>query len=412
MLPAEPLDTNYSGAASRYAQNFAALQTIHSEIHVVRIDTPEAMLKAQRFEKNSPQATKTRALAASWQELESPLPIRQYNRVTRYAKSLTSPLVIEFPNSPKNAHILEQIIKGIRPSIIWADHTEAASILTLVKPKVPWVYSHHDFAYRLRKIRYGAKSIRDRWLLNVCRRAEETIVRSATNVITASSTDAKRVKDAGCRSVSVIPMAYNSTTYSLEDTTPASDLRIVHLGSLQTTANRVGLESYLRKAHDKAIKACQEGNKSRPSLWIIGESNNLKEPLSSLLRKAEAVLAGFAPDLSQVLRPFDISILPYEHDTGYRTKLPLLFSHGQIVVATRASVAGSLIDGLEEVCVLVERLEDFPTAIAQLANNPTRRQILGRSAQKFFRNHFTYEAVGSYYSALLDQVLASKPQLI
>jgi glycosyltransferase involved in cell wall biosynthesis len=172
---------------------------------------------------------------------------------------------------------------------------------------------------------------------------------------------------------------------------------IVHLGSVETTANRVGLEAYLRRIHPQLV-----ANGVRARLRIIGDHSRLRDPLKTLLPEANAELLGFVADLKTALRPFDIAILPYEHDSGYRTKLPLLFNHAQAVVATRAAITGMQIPGLEEACVVVERLEDFIPAIIHLANAPDDREQLGCTAYEFFCRHFTIDAVLDDYRVLLQ----------
>jgi glycosyltransferase involved in cell wall biosynthesis len=177
------------------------------------------------------------------------------------------------------------------------------------------------------------------------------------------------------------------------------------VGSLETTANRVGLEAYLRKVHSHVMMACREKG-LEPQLWIIGDASRVKEPLAGLLHRSNAVLKGFMPDLSSVLRAFDLTILPYEHDSGYRTKLPLLFSYAQVVVSTRAAVAGTRLEGLQEVCVLLDRLEEFPDAIARLAADSAERERLGRAARAFFERHFTHEVVRDQYRIVIESIPA------
>ena len=76
-----------------------------------------------------------------------------------------------------------------------------------------------------------------------------------------------------------------------------------------------------------------------------------------------------------------------------------------MVVATQAAVAGTKTAGLEEVCVLVDRVSDFPAVLARLAARPDEREQLGRAAHHYFSQHFTYETVFPQYARFLAQVL-------
>ena len=323
---------------------------------------------------------------------------------------MLDPVGLEFPTAAGISVLVREAVRRVQPDLIWSEHVEPAAGVAGLALQVPWVYSHHDWLYRLRRIRHGAPRLRDRWWLIVCRRAERTVIQAASWVVTGSFSDARRIEHVREGGVRVIPVAYAATAPFSLDKEAFTDVRIVHLGSLETTANRIGLEHYLRTTHASVMAQCRNQG-IEPSLWIVGDASRMKEPLRRALREARTMLTGFVSDLTTVLRPFDISILPYEHDSGYRTKLPLLFKYAQVVVTTRSAIQGSLMPGLDEVCLVCDRLDDFPAAITSVAANPERREQLGKAAYTFFKRHFTHEAVGRQYRGLIDQV-ASLPHKV
>jgi hypothetical protein len=239
------------------------------------------------------------------------------------------------------------------------------------------------------------------------REAEKKISRTAHQVVTGSSTEAVRLKEMGCPKVTVIPMVIGAFPEIDLEGQPSPDVRVVHLGSLETTANREGLSAYLSKAHAQALKLCAGGGTS-VELLVVGDTSRLKSPLRELLLQENIVLAGYVPDLTFVLRPYDIAILPYTHDSGYRTKLPLLMGHAQVTVATRAAVAGSLMPGLESACILLERVEQFPEKIAWLSAHPEERVQLGRASYAFCHKQLSMSAVAPRYGQLVSQMVAFK----
>ncbi len=403
VFPAAPMAPNYSGGAARYAQNHEALRGLCEELHVVRVGARGTMGSIREFEMNSGPAKAAMASSASWDDVEyAPAP-RMRSRLEIVKRTVVDPVSFEFPDAQIMAPILTESVNKVDPDAIWVEDRDLGAAMYRLAPPVPWVLSHHDLMYRIRGIRHGIRNMRDRWLLNVCRRAERTISRRATCVVTGSATDGQRLARLGCRRISVIPVAYGAFPRLPSDVRPSADVRIVHLGSLETTANRIGLEAYLRRAHAGVMAACRaEG--LEPQLWVIGDARRVKEPLAGWIEKGNAVLKGFVPDLSSVLRPFDVSILPYEHDTGFRTKLPLLFSYAQVVVSTRAAVAGMASNGLQDVCVLVNRLDEFPSVIPRLAADPGARERLGRAARAFAEEHFSVNAVRGHYRALLESI--------
>lgn len=405
MMPAAPLVSNFSGAASRYKQNFTALYTLCDEVHVVRWGSAESLASLELFEAASPSAQKARGMASSWQDLNLQSDTPPLNRIGVFKKSVFKPISFQWPLAAFIVQALDRLVKDLEPDLIWAEHRDAAASCILLDTSTRWVYSHHDFVHRLRQFRHGRENARERWLQWTARRAEQQVIRNATVVVTGSSTEVQRLNDMGAKSARLVPVGYeDANTVSLELDAEA-DVRIVHLGSLETTANRVGLEAYLRTVHKQIGEACRKEG-VMPDLYVIGDNRRVKPDLASLLAQSGIVCTGFVPDLNMALRPFDISILPYEHDSGYRTKLPLLFKHAQVVIATQASIAGTRLDGLEDVCVVLDRLADFPAVIARLVNDTQERKRLGRAAQAFFGEHFTYQAIQPAYASLLDELLA------
>jgi glycosyltransferase involved in cell wall biosynthesis len=402
ILPGAPLAFNHSGAASRYAQNFLALHSLGHEIHVLRFHSDGRSCTILDFENASETAQKTRQCAASWQDVELPANgVR--GRVDSLRRMLFDPVLTEFPHY----HFLTKIIRArmteINPSLLWAEHSDSAAALWGLRPTLPWVYSQTDMRYLIRSIRGSRAGFSQKMYDLVGRRAEAKVTSAASLVLTGSYREQVRLQESGSHAVCVIPMV-NHTFPNLDLTiSPAPDLRLVHLGALETTANRHGLTGYLARAHAAALA------QANFSLMVVGDVTGLKPPLSDLLRQPGVVCAGYVPDLGTVLRPFDVSILPYTQDSGYRTKLPLLMGYAQVILATRAALAGSLVPGLDQACILVDRVEDFPAKIAWLAANPSERKRLGLAARAFAERCFSFETVRPLYADLISQVNVSAP---
>lgn len=396
IFPAAPLTANYSGAASRYAQNFASLCELHDEVHVARVGT-QAMFDAfAEVERTSDEAQGAKAAAASWHDLVYAPPPPSSGRLNVLVQTALDPVDYVFPEAAPIAQQIAPVIDALQPDMLWVEHIEPAAAMARLKPAMLWVFSNHDLAHRIRKIRSGgASSLRDQWLNATLQRAEKSVLLAADVVVSGSVTDCERLREMGHSRVYPVPMAYKTVPDVDLSGSAGADLRITHLGSLETTANRVGLEAYLRKVHPKIKDA---------ELRIIGDASKVKDPLKSLLTEANANLLGFVPDLADALRPFDISILPYEHDSGYRTKLPVLLSYGQVVVSTCAAVAGTQVAGLDDVCVLLDTLDEFPAAINKLAADPAARERLGRAARDFYEAHFTFTGMLDHYRTIFAGV--------
>lgn len=403
IMPGTPLAFNHSGAASRYVQNFLALKDLGMELHVLRFHIEGQSQKVLDFELASETAQTARQYAASWREVvvSANQPQSKRDIIRRLIFDSAS---YEFPFYRYLSDQLAPAISEIVPDLIWVEHSDAAAAVWYLSPSQPWIYSSHDMRYLIHEIRNQKKNLYQTILAQVSRKIEIKITRSADFVLTGSMTEADKLRDMGCKIASVIPMVNTNFPEANLSPSPFADVKVIHLGSLETTANRSGLITYLSSAHLKTLELCAE-NHASIQLVIVGDALRAKPPLSELLLQEKVVLTGYVPDLSSVLRPYDIAILPYTQDSGYRTKLPLLMGYAQVIVATRAAVAGSLLPGLEDVCILLNHVEEFPEKIAWLSTRPEERRRLGQAARAFAERHFSLDAVQSLYVDLLRQLV-------
>ena len=395
IVPGAPLAFNHSGGASRLAQNFLALERLGHEVHILRFHSIGRLRATLDFEHASAAAQTLRQSAASWQDVELPENAPR-SRVDALRRLLFAPALTEFPHHPALASAIRTRMAEIKPDLLWAEHSDSAAGVWALRASLPWVYSQTDMRYLIRSIRNTKQRLPEKLANLAGRRAEEKVTGAASLVVTGSRHEQERLQKAGARDVRVIPMI--NQNFPKLDLTLAPDLQLIHLGALETTANRHGLTTYLSLAHAAALA------QARFTLLVVGDTSGLKAPLSDLLRQPGVVCAGYVPDLATVLRPFDVSILPYTHDSGYRTKLPLLMGYAQVILATRTAVAGSFFPGLDDACILLDRVEDFPAKIAWLSQNPLERKRLGLAVRAFAERHFSAEAVHPLYVDLISQV--------
>jgi hypothetical protein len=279
---------------------------------------------------------------------------------------------------------LECCIDAIDPAFVWVHHFGPARIATLQRRR-PVIYSHHDWLYRVRALGKGAaESAR-------MREQEEDVARAAAGVVSGSFTECQQLRNVGCKSVAYVPVAYEPVPW--QDAEPSGPARIVHLGGLATTANRVGLERFF----EIVWPALPDG--AYRDLWVIGDISAAGPVLSPQL--ASATCTGHVKDLTTVLRPFDLHIIPWEHDTGQRTRLPLIFNHGQVVVAVKAAVAcfPEVVD--RENCRLVDRLDEMPAVIRELVDDAAQRRRLAVGARRTFERVFTRPALLPRYAEII-----------
>ena len=393
VFPNAPLAADFSGGASRYLSSYLALTQLADEVHVFRLLKDDCRNKVLRYEDQcKAEQHRLRAQAASWRDVNYSRMVGFRGRTDLLWRASRRPLEVSSPEVYALHKPLSEIVAQVRPDFVWAEWILSGALATASDLRMPWVYAHHDWSHRISILRREASrepaSIGGQVFEWSLRRSEVQILRHSTAVVTGSHTEAQEICALGGRHVEVIPTTYDSVALSSLEQRPAQPARVVHLGSLSTTANYLGLKAYLEKVHPRFSTR----HRSSFDFWVVGDNSSGKPELLRQLRAAGANLTGHVSPLDEVLRPFDIAIIPYEQNTGTRTKLPLLFNYAQVVVATRAAVAGSseLLDG--ENCIVLPSLADFADEIVSLASDPKRRQRIGLAAKETFEKHFTLQA--------------------
>lgn len=279
---------------------------------------------------------------------------------------------------------LREILADIRPDFIWAQHLQPAT-LSAQMVGTPFIYFHHDWLYRIHALRSGQpqnKALKQR---------EEDVSRSAFAVVTGSAYERKDLLDLGCRRVHYIPVTYESVDVEMGESVMGHP-RLVHLGGMATTANWQGLLSFFEKAW-AALRA-QDFR-----LDVIGDLTRAPQSLQRSLQSVNC--HGFVSDLSTVMRPYDLQIIPWNYPTGQRTRVPVAMNYAQVIIACRGGVAGFEELQSENNCILVDSVEEMPQAIRRVAENPELRVRLGRAAKATFEKHFTQQALLPKYQDLL-----------
>lgn len=393
IFPNAPLASDFTGGASRYLNSYLALNRLACEVHVLRLLEEDSRDRVLRYEERDvTQRDLLRARAASWNDVGYRRTVGFQSRADLLWRAPFQPLRLSSPEVGTLRKPLRDILDKVSPDVVWAEWTLSGALATASELKLPWIYAHHDWSHRVAAIRRAASQrpsyLSDQLLEWSLRRAEIQILKRSTAVVTGSQTEAQEISAAGGRNVEVIPTAYDSVAVPGPERHTEHPARVVHLGSLSTTANYLGLKAYLERVHPKFSTM----QKRSFELWVVGDRSRSKPELLKQLTDSGANLTGHLADLGKVLRPFDITIIPYEHNTGTRTKLSLLFNYSQVVITTQAAVAGSSELRNGQNCVVLPSLAEFAEEIASLASDPERRERLGRAAKATFEKHFTLEA--------------------
>lgn len=280
----------------------------------------------------------------------------------------------------KNKKFLQEYTKIHAIDLIFADWRWAAIWAGFSKVSVPVVYGHHDWEYKLARLR-TKRTFLQKFHTFQKKRVEFALVKKVAGVISGSKTETEEVEKISRKKALYLPTTYANVKSNLK---PLKQPNIVHLGGMGTTANRLGLERFLDVCWPKIHQ-----DNPHINLIIIG---SLKEASPVLLKKIGAnniICKGFIFDLSEVLHPNDIHIIPWEYNTGTRTRIPVVFNHSQALVATKASVAAFPEILHKQNAILCDNLESMIAEITALITNYKQREFLSNNGKKTFLASFT-----------------------
>jgi len=300
---------------------------------------------------------------------------------------------------------LAELIRSVAPDLIWAEHLVPATLIAKIAPDCPVIYSHHDWRWKIKSHRVGddGRNFRKRISFWFSRRHETQLVRVMTACVSGSATELEEFHNLGAERLGYFPTTYEAVDLPVSESVDKIP-RIVHLGGMQATANRLGLGRFLEVCWPALVDTVSP----KPDLWVVGNLDGATPELLSALKQENITCTGVIPDLQTVLRPFDIHIVPWEYDTGTRTRIPLILNHSQVLVSTRA--AASCLPELENCqnCILVENLSEMTTAISALFDNVEVRERIAYQGRETYLNCFTRQAQQPRFDSFIRDISSAR----
>tara|TARA_R110000787_G_scaffold184181_5_gene296059 strand:+ start:5439 stop:6629 length:1191 start_codon:yes stop_codon:yes gene_type:complete len=295
----------------------------------------------------------------------------------------------------KNTNFLDSNVKENKIDLVWCEWRWSAIWACKSNLSLPVLYAHHDWEYKLALLR-KKPNLNKRFHTFQKKRVEMSLVKEVKACISGSVTECNEIEKFSNKKALYLPTTYQSITPKLEN---RSNPVIVHLGGMGTTANRLGLERFL--------DVCWSNLKNEfPTiqLQVIG---NIKRAQPSLLEKLQDTniqCLDFVADLDKVLHPQDIHIIPWEYNTGTRTRIPVVLNYKQVLVATKAS-AECYPEISNENSVLCDDLEDMTTQIISLYSDREKLHLLSKKGKSTFEQSFTSKSQFVKLQQFLNSIL-------
>jgi glycosyltransferase involved in cell wall biosynthesis len=378
------------------------------EINLVILSDPSNSYGFSNYVETQPEVwSRVRSWCASHQLLDlSPMP-RRADPVKHFLLGLYDPTSYLYTNiNERTIAAFKRVLAQVEPDVIWAENVIPALLARRSTESITVIYGHHDWLWRVLKLQRQPSSLtlRSGFIFELMRRVETSLVRQVRGCVSASVTEAEELKKLNSKHVAYLPITYAPVDLS-RLRIPLARPRIVHLGGMNTVANRVGLQEFL----DVSWPIICRNLSAPPELWVIGSLKGAPQTLLESLERAKAVCPGFVQDLSSALHLHDINIIPWGHNTGTRTRIPVALNYAQLVVSTKAA-AGCLPElKAGEDCILVDDLAEMGREILTLLSDQPRRRKLASSGRKSFQRYYTCAAVQPLMNQFIDELRSDLP---
>jgi len=303
--------------------------------------------------------------------------------ISRLKNALFNPAKFEYYFiNQQNNQFLQQFVKEKQIDIIIAEWRWAAIWSWQSKLTIPVIYSHHDWEYKLAILR-SKPTINKRFHTFQKKRVELKMVKEVATCISGSATETAEIEAISGKKALYVPTTYATITPKLS---PNKTPNLVHLGGMGTTANRLGLERFLEVCWDGIKKEIPD-----IQLKIIGNIKRAQPSLQQKLQDKNIECLGFVKELDSVMHPQDIHIVPWEYNTGTRTRIPVVLNYEQVLVATKASVQ-CYPEITSKNSILCDDLSQMTQEIINLYSNKERLYLLAKNGKETFAKTFTTES--------------------
>jgi len=281
-------------------------------------------------------------------------------------------------------------------TIIFCEHW-AALLCAPRHPRV--VYSFHDFESNLIKVRRLRKSSSVTWKTRaywgLADWLERRLLHKAKRVISVSASEAIKLHDkfyAVVEYIPTVPLAQPVVAEKFK----AGPLRLWLYGSSGATSNKVILDHLVDKLFELLSSALPGAEFHQAGSYQTYDADKIE-----WLRQHFHV-HGFVDDPTTLFRPGDICLMPYQQDTGFRTKIPEVCGYGMICAGYPETFAccPEMRDGYN--CIIAETPAALAEKMADLADDQALRERLAAGAMETHRRDFSFAALLERYRRILS----------
>jgi hypothetical protein len=388
-------------------QNLKALVDLGHEVHLALIATDE------------PVDEDVKGIVKSVHRIRAHSPSRTYRLLQRVLNPET--FALRFPAAHGYNDQLSALVRELSIDLVWADSSFALAFAP--RGDVPVVFGNYDFLFKLKAVRRETRrrisfddlkhprALRRRVLrrpdafrLADLERYELGITREAAHVMCVSASEAAFCNDQGIPATA-IPIV-GPTIPSPDITVPDQPPRFFLFGNHNTAhaAALAEIRHVLWPALERASIRCE---------WHqVGRAPKHPDDDWRWMENTFDRVHGFVEDLGTVFQPGDVSVVPYRHDTGFRTKFTVAAAYGVISAGYHATFLCAPEFRPDVDCIAGEGPKEVARAFERVIRDREWRRNLAVGARKLYDAAFTFESQLPRYASILQAAKAAGPQRV
>ncbi len=326
-----------------------------------------------------------RALAAS----VTAIPWRRLSRLDarRWVARALNPTTcrLRFPNLDGMGDAIRDVVDGIDPDVVWAGGIFNA---VMVPRGRRMVFSQRDFVHKVRQVRKDVIKLKftrpDPMTTDQIEQLELDVCRRADGLICASMTDADYLKSHGITGHYAPVVGPTLPRPNFDDVTKN---RVFFFGNANT-----------------AMRACRVHLKDE--LWPVFERSGVDfewhqvgappgaqrdDPAWDWMTEHFRV-HGFVDDLGDVFQPGDVSLVPYKHQTGFRTKFTVAAGYGVVNVGYDESFGCAPEFTPGEDCIAARDPKELVEKMEEFTQDASMRRKLAEGSRQVYEQNYSFEA--------------------
>jgi hypothetical protein len=385
-------------------QNLCALTELGHEVHLAIIGKKQPV----------DEEVAARVAGVHWVEPgETPALLRPFQRALN-----PETFALRFPKSHTYPDLLVQLASRIEPELIWAD--SSFSLGFAPRDRYPVVFGNYDFLFKLKKVREQTrarlqhadlrdpKALRRRILrrpdamsVAALERYELQLTREAAHVmcVSASEADFCRANGIAATHIPIVGPTIDVPRLEVPDRPP----RFFLFGNHNTAhaAALADIRHNLWPALERANVRCE---------WHqIGKAPAHPDDDWRWMERTFQHIHGFVEDLGTLFGVGDVSVVPYRHDTGFRTKFTVAAGYGVVSAGYDETFlcAPEFKPGVD--AIAASSAEGLASQFGRVITDRELRRALGVGARSLYDAAFTFEAQLPRYAEVVSLATSGRP---